>query len=98
MLAVDAPFPHAGCTAYLRGSGESRRIIQRNADGSCTVEVQRPRFMTTEQQLAWANRGATRTQREDGGDLFATREEAVAASRRRPRRPSTPRRRGKRRG
>ncbi len=38
MLSVPADYPHPGCTAFLAGTAEAVRLIQRNADGSCLVQ------------------------------------------------------------
>lgn len=76
MLAVEAAFPYPGSTAYERGTAEPRRIIQRNANGTCTVAVLPRRFMSREEQLVWINRGASRTVTVAAEDLCATPEEA----------------------
>lgn len=99
MLAIKAPFPFVGATAYVKGSAQEVTILQRNADGTCSVKLHPPRHMTREQQVAWHNRGASLTRTEDAGDLYETAEEASLAGLPHPRpcRPSKPRRRGKRR-
>lgn len=68
MLQVPAEFPHIGSTAFLRGSAGEVRILQRNADGTATV-----------QRLGLIPRaeGASITRRVAQADLFATIEEAM---------------------
>lgn len=85
MIQADAPFPHIGSTGYVRGTGEARRIMQRNADGSCTVKVLPPDYMTPADKHAWRNRGASLTARVDPAELCATRQEALGARPRRTR-------------
>jgi hypothetical protein len=87
MLAVPAPFPHPGARAYLKGTGEAREVIQQNADGTATVKVLPKAHMTSAEWLAWANRGASRTQRVPANDLCPTLKEALAAKPKRRRNP-----------
>lgn len=77
MLQVEAPFPHTGSNAFLKGSADPVRIIQRNADDTCTV-----------QRLGHLSRalGASRTRRVPLADLVATPAEAVPAAKPRRRR------------
>lgn len=44
MLNIPAPYPHPGCTAFLAGTAEEVRLIQRNADGTCLISIADRRF------------------------------------------------------
>lgn len=74
MLAVEAPFPHPGATAFLRPSGEEVRILQRRADGGVTIAVA-DRF-----------KRASSTRTVPLADLAPTREQALPQPARRKRR------------
>lgn len=41
MLRTPSEFPHPGSTAYLSPHGEEVRVIQRNADGTVLIALQR---------------------------------------------------------
>lgn len=97
MLAVSAPFPNPGCTAYLRGSAQEVRVLGHNADGTATVSLQPPAIMSSEQRFEWARRGASLTRTERRADLFETAHDASMVSAARPKRPARPRRRKPRR-
>lgn len=77
MLAQPAPFPYAGSVAFTRGTAQKVTVIQHNRDGTCTVKVHPPRFMSAEQRLDWAHRGASLTTRVEQADLYETETEAV---------------------
>ena len=48
MLQVPADFPMPGSHAFVEGSGEEVRIIQRNADGTCLLQRMARAYNATE--------------------------------------------------
>lgn len=74
MLSVPSDFPQAGSIAYLVGTGEPARIIQRLNDGRAIIALQ-DRFKT-----------ASSTRTVDFADLRGTAEEALRPARRAGRR------------
>lgn len=69
MLSTPAPYPHPGAAAFVRGTGEPCRIIQRNADDTCLVSLTDRRYP---REAASGNRTVPLA------DLAATQEEASA--------------------
>lgn len=65
MLATVTEFPQAGSAAFLRGSAESCRILQRRADGLFTIAI----------DDRYKSASSTRTAKL--ADLAATQEEAL---------------------
>lgn len=72
MLQVRTEFPYAGSEAFLRGTAGRVTIISRNADGTATVKLHPPKFMSAEQRIEWNNRGASLTTKVDAKDLYET--------------------------
>lgn len=77
MLAQPAPFPFAGCDAFLRGTAARATVIRHNADGTATVKLHPPRFMSADQRIDWQKRGASLTTSVPLGDLYQTERDAV---------------------
>lgn len=67
MLKQPAEFPHPGSTAFLAPHGEQVRIIQRNADGTVLVALQRRP----------SDRSASDTRTVPATDLHAKAEAAI---------------------
>lgn len=51
MLQVPADFPMPGSRAFVEGSGEEVRIIQRNADGTCLLQRMGRAYNATERAM-----------------------------------------------
>lgn len=71
MLKTAATFPYPGSAAFLRGSAQPCRILQRRADGQVTIAIDE-RFKT-----------ASSTRTVPAADLCATASEAAAPTKRR---------------
>src|SRR5690606_18727775 len=67
---TDTPLPEAGSIGYLRGTAQKVTVIQRGRDGTCSVKHHQPRFLSPEQRLEWANRGASLTSRVEEADIY----------------------------
>lgn len=78
MLNVPAKFPHVGSTAYLRGTGGPARILRRNADGTCLVELLES---TPTGPARSRTREASGNRQVEGGDLYETQQLAVFCGR-----------------
>lgn len=74
MLNVPAPFPHPGAAAFVIGTAQPCRIIQRRADGLVTIA------------LAGRYPTASSTRTVELAELAATAEDALAPLLRRRRR------------
>ena len=61
MLKCDAPFPFAGCKAFLAGTADPVTVIRRNADDSALVRMD-PRAREALSRDASGNRTVTADQ------------------------------------
>lgn len=67
MLKVSADYPHSGSTCFLTPHGEQARILQRNANGTFLVALQRPKW----------DRDASNTRTVGAGEIHPTVEAAL---------------------
>lgn len=72
----DTPLPLPGSTGFLRGTAERVTVLQRGADDTCTVKIEQPPYLSPEQRLEWARRGASLTRRVAEADIYPTEREA----------------------
>jgi len=78
----DAEFPNPGAQAYVRGSAEPVRIIQRNADGTLLLSRSRAAF----RRKPGTTGRASGTFREKLENLHPTENDALDAAATKPRR------------
>jgi hypothetical protein len=74
----DTPLPLAGSHGYLRGTAARARVLRRNGDRTCLVQLFERNLVTRR----WDEvRGASGTTTVPEGDLYATEREAAFCGR-----------------
>ncbi len=74
----DTPLPLAGSTGYLRGTATKARVLRRNGDGTCLVQL----FHRHPRTWAWEPAPGSSGNREVAeADLYATEREAMFCGR-----------------